>query len=65
MNDLRQEALWLPNHGFAESKLLLEIDANSRAPSAELPKALSSLEAYRQGEAYAGVLLMICWGRKH
>jgi ubiquinone/menaquinone biosynthesis C-methylase UbiE len=65
VGNLRQEALWLPTHGFAESDLLFEIDANARALSAELPEALSWLEAYRQGEAYAGVLMMICWGRKH
>jgi len=64
VGDLRQEALWLPTHGFAESDLLFEIDANARALSAELPEALSWLEAYRQGEAYAGVLMIICWGRK-
>ena len=58
-------SLWLPTLGFAESDLLFDIDANARALSAELPEALSWLEAYRQGEAYAGVLMMICWGCKH
>lgn len=61
---IRQEALWLPTHGFAESDLLFEIEANARALAAELPEALTWLESYRQGEAYAGVLMMICWGRK-
>ena len=32
--------------------------------AAELPEALSWLEAYRRSEAYAGVLMLICWGRK-
>jgi ubiquinone/menaquinone biosynthesis C-methylase UbiE len=60
----RQEAVWLPTHGFAESDLLFEVDANARKLSAELPEALPWLEAYRRGEAYAGVLMLICWGRK-
>jgi hypothetical protein len=64
VGDLRLEALWLPTHGFAESDLLFEIDANARKLSAELPEALPWLEAYRCGEAYAGVLMLICWGRK-
>ncbi|CAK6698875.1 methyltransferase domain-containing protein [Synechococcus sp. CBW1107] len=63
--DIRQDAVWLPTHGFAESDLLFEVDANARHLSAELPEALSWLEAYRRGEAYAGVLMLICWGRKH
>jgi hypothetical protein len=65
VGDIRQEALWLPTHGFAESDLLFEIDANAKALSGELPEALPWLESYRQGEAYAGVLMMICWGRRH
>ena len=64
VGDIRQEALWLPTHGFAESDLLFEIDANARSVSAELPEVLPWLEAYRQGEPYAGVLMMICWGRR-
>jgi ubiquinone/menaquinone biosynthesis C-methylase UbiE len=64
VGDLRLEALWLPTHGFAESDLLFEIDANARKLSAELPEALAWLETYRRGEAYAGVLMLICWGRK-
>jgi ubiquinone/menaquinone biosynthesis C-methylase UbiE len=64
VGELRWEALWLPTHGFAESDLLFEIDANARKLSAELPDALPWLEAYRRGEAYAGVLMLICWGRK-
>lgn len=62
--DSRQEALWLPTNGFAESDLLFEIDANARKLTAEFPQALSWLESYRSGEAYAGVLMLICWGRK-
>jgi ubiquinone/menaquinone biosynthesis C-methylase UbiE len=62
--DRRQEAVWLPTHGFAEADLLFEIDANVRRVSAELPEALPWLETYRRGEAYAGVLMLICWGRK-
>jgi ubiquinone/menaquinone biosynthesis C-methylase UbiE len=64
VGDRRQEALWLPTHGFAESDLLFEISANARRLAAEFPEALSWLEAYRDGEAYAGVLMLICWGRK-
>lgn len=62
--DIRQEAVWLPTNGFAESDLLFDIEASARALSVELPEALTWLEAYRQGEAYAGVLILICWGRK-
>lgn len=65
VGDIRQEGLWLPTQGFAESDLLFEIDATARDLSAELPEALTWLEAYRRGEAYAGVLMLICWGRKH
>ncbi|MCP9818424.1 hypothetical protein KBZ18_02820 [Synechococcus sp. Cruz-9H2] len=65
VGDIRREGLWLPTHGFAESDLLFEIDATARDLSAELPEALTWLEAYRRGEAYAGVLMLICWGRKH
>jgi ubiquinone/menaquinone biosynthesis C-methylase UbiE len=64
VGDLHREAVWLPTHGFAESDLLFEIDANARALALELPEALPWLEAYRHGEAYAGVLMLICWGRK-
>ena len=64
VGDRRQEALWLSTHGFAESDLLFEIDVNARRLSAELPEALPWLQAYRQGEAYAGVLMLISWGRK-
>jgi ubiquinone/menaquinone biosynthesis C-methylase UbiE len=65
VGDIHREAFWLPTHGFAESDLLFEIDANARDLSAELPEALTWLESYRQDEAYAGVLMLICWGRKH
>lgn len=65
VGDIRWEAEWLPTQGFAESDLLFEIDANARRLSAELPEALTWLEDYRRGEAYAGVLMLICWGRKH
>ncbi|MCP9840348.1 methyltransferase domain-containing protein [Synechococcus sp. J7-Johnson] len=65
VGDIRQEGFWLPTHGFAESDLLFEIDANARDLSVELPEALPWLDAYRRGEAYAGVLMLICWGRKH
>jgi hypothetical protein len=29
---------------------------------AELPEARAWLETYRKREAYAGVLLLMCWG---
>jgi len=62
--DRRQEALWLPTHGFAESDLLFEIATNARRLAPEFPEAGAWLEAYRAGEAYAGVLMLTCWGRK-
>lgn len=64
VGDRRQEAVWLDTRGFAESDLVFEIDATARRVAAELPEALPWLEAYRRGEAYAGVLILICWGRK-
>lgn len=64
VGDRRQEALWLPTEGFAESDLLFEVGANARRLAAEFPEALSWLESYRAGEAYAGVLMLTCWGRK-
>jgi hypothetical protein len=64
VGDLHREAVWLPAHGFAETDLLFKIDANARKIAAELPEALPCLEAYRLGEAYTGVLMLICWGRK-
>jgi ubiquinone/menaquinone biosynthesis C-methylase UbiE len=64
VGDRRQEGLWLPTHGFAESDLLFEIDANARRLAAEFPAALAWLKSYCAGEAYAGVLMLICWGRK-
>jgi ubiquinone/menaquinone biosynthesis C-methylase UbiE len=64
VGDRRQEALWLPTQGFAESDLLFEIGANARRLAAEFPEALPWLEVYRAGEAYAGVLMLTCWGRK-
>jgi ubiquinone/menaquinone biosynthesis C-methylase UbiE len=60
----RQEALWLPTQGFAESDLVFEIGANARRLAAEFPEALPWLESYRAGEANAGVLMLICWGHK-
>ena len=50
--------------GFAETDLLFKIDANARKIAAELPEVLPCLEAYGLGEAYTGVLMLICWGRK-
>lgn len=64
VGELRREALWLATDGFTDSDLLFEIDAGAKSLAAHLPEALTWLEAYRQGEAYAGVLMMICWGRK-
>ena len=56
--------MWLSAQGFAESDLLFEIGANAQRLSAEFPEALPWLESYRAGEAYAGVLMLTCWGRK-
>ena len=64
VGDRRQEALWLPTQGFAEADLLFEIGANARRLATEFPEAPAWLESYRAGEAYAGVLILICWGRK-
>jgi hypothetical protein len=30
----------------------------------EFPDALAWLESYRASEAYAGILMLTCWGRK-
>src|SRR5262249_33606342 len=65
VGDRRQEALWLSTHGFAESDLLFEIDVNARRLAPEFPEALAWLDSYRAGEAYAGVLMLTCWGRKN
>jgi ubiquinone/menaquinone biosynthesis C-methylase UbiE len=62
--DRRLEALWLPTRGFAESDLLFEIGATARRLAPEFPEALRWLESYRAGEAYAGVLMLTCWGHK-
>jgi ubiquinone/menaquinone biosynthesis C-methylase UbiE len=64
IDDRRQEALWLPTLGFAESDLLFEIGASARRLAAEFPEALPWLDSYRAGDAHAGVLILICWGRK-
>lgn len=64
VGERRLDELWLPTHGFAETDLLFEIDAGARRLSAEFPEALPWLESYRAGEAYAGVLMLTCWGRK-
>ncbi|HEY7308597.1 MAG TPA: methyltransferase domain-containing protein [Gemmataceae bacterium] len=64
IGDRRQEARWLSSQGFAESDLLFEIGANARRLATEFPEALPWLESYRAGEAYAGVLMLTCWGRK-
>lgn len=64
VGQIRQEALWLPTHGFAESDLLFRIEGSARQLSAELPEAPSWLGTYRGSEAYAGGLRLICWGRK-
>lgn len=64
VGDIHCEALWLATHGFEESDLVFEIEASAQALSTELPEALPWLETYRRGEAYAGVLMLICWGRK-
>jgi ubiquinone/menaquinone biosynthesis C-methylase UbiE len=65
VGDRRQEELWLPTHGFAESDLLFEIAASARRLALEFPEAPAWLESYRAGEAYAGVLMLTCWGRKN
>jgi ubiquinone/menaquinone biosynthesis C-methylase UbiE len=64
VGDRRQDALWLSTHGFSESDLLFEISANVRRLAPEFPEASAWLESYRAGEAYAGVLMLTCWGRK-
>jgi ubiquinone/menaquinone biosynthesis C-methylase UbiE len=64
VGELQREEIWLPTHGFAESDLLFGIEDNARKLAAEQPEALDWLEHYRDGEAYAGVLMLISWGRK-
>ncbi len=64
VGELQREEVWLPTHGFAESDLLFGIEDNARKLAAEQPEALDWLEHYRKGEAYAGVLMLISWGRK-
>jgi ubiquinone/menaquinone biosynthesis C-methylase UbiE len=65
VGDVRQEAVWLDTRGFAESDLLFEIGETARRLTHEFPEAVEWLESYRAGEAYAGVLILICWGRKY
>lgn len=62
--DLGWEGYWLPTIGFAESDLLFGIEETAHKVSRDLPEALTWLESYRQSEAYAGVLMLLCWGRK-
>lgn len=64
VRDVQQEAVWLSTNGFAESDLLFEVDAGARKLAAEFPDALAWLDAYQSGEAYAGVLMIVAWGRK-
>ncbi|MCP9885884.1 methyltransferase domain-containing protein [Synechococcus sp. ATX 2A4] len=65
VGELQREEVWLPTHGFAESDLLFDIEANARKLAGAFPEALDWLDHYRSGEAYAGVLMLISWGRKH
>lgn len=62
--DRRYEAHWLPTRSFVESDVLFEVDANARRLSRELPEALPWLDSYHTGEAYGGVLVLTCRGRK-
>jgi SAM-dependent methyltransferase len=62
--DCRWEAHWLPTLGFPESDVLFEVAATAQRLAREMPEATAWLDSYRAGEAYAGVLMMICWGRK-
>lgn len=64
VRDVQQEAVWLSTQGFAESDLLFEVDAGAHKLSAEFPDALAWLDTYKSGEAYAGVLMIVAWGRK-
>jgi ubiquinone/menaquinone biosynthesis C-methylase UbiE len=64
VGEVRQEAVWLATRGFVESDLLFEIGETARRLTPEFPEAPTWLESYRAGEAYAGVLILICWGRK-
>jgi ubiquinone/menaquinone biosynthesis C-methylase UbiE len=64
LGERRWDAHWLPTCGFADSDVLFEIAATARRLARELPDALAWLDAYQAGEAYAGVLVMTCWGRK-
>jgi ubiquinone/menaquinone biosynthesis C-methylase UbiE len=64
VGERRRETLWLSTQGFAESDVVFEVGANARRLAPEFPEALRWLESFRAGEAYAGVLMMTCWGRK-
>ncbi len=62
--DLGWEGYWLPTVGFEDSDLLFGIEETAHKVSRDLPEALPWLESYRRSEAYAGVLILLCWGRK-
>jgi ubiquinone/menaquinone biosynthesis C-methylase UbiE len=62
--DRRVEGVWLPTRGFAETDLLFEVEATARRLAGEFPAAPAWLDAYRAGEATAGVLILVVWGRK-
>lgn len=62
--DLRWSECWLPTRGFADSDTLFEVAATAGKLAAEMPESLTWLDGYRKGEAYAGVLMLTCWGRK-
>jgi ubiquinone/menaquinone biosynthesis C-methylase UbiE len=64
VGDIQWEAHWLPTQGFAETDIMFEVAATVDRIADEAPGARSWLDGYRAGEAYAGVLMLICWGRK-
>jgi hypothetical protein len=43
---------------------VFEIGAHARRLVADFLEAMPWLELYHAGEAYAGVLMMTCWGHK-
>ncbi len=64
VSEIQTEALWLPTIGLEQTEILFEVSATVARLSPPIPDAQDWLDAYRAGESYAGVLMMICSGRK-
>jgi ubiquinone/menaquinone biosynthesis C-methylase UbiE len=64
VSEIQTEALWLPTRGLEQTEILYEVSATVERLSPPLPEAQAWLDSYRAGEVYAGVLIVICSGRK-